>query len=49
MQQVLARPIQNRECLEKDRKINHAKSKPHGDMAESIFDWLIDGELNMQN
>ena len=38
MQQVLNRPIQNRECLKKDRKINHAKSIPHGDMAVSIFD-----------
>ena len=36
---VLDRPIQNRGCLEKDRKINHAKSKPHRDMAVSIFDW----------
>ena len=36
-------------CLEKDRKIYHVKSKPHGDMVVSIFDWLIDGELNMQN
>ena len=35
-------------CLEKDRKINHAKSKPCGDMAASIFDWLIDKELNFQ-
>ena len=49
MQQMVNRPIQNRGCLEKDRKINHAKSKPHGDMAASIFDWLIDRELNMQN
>ena len=39
MQQVLDRPIQNRGCLEKDRKIYHAKSKPCGDMAASIFDW----------
>ena len=39
MQQVLNRPIQNRGCLEKDRKINHAKSKPGGDMVVAIFDW----------
>ena len=26
-------------CLEKDREIYHAKSKPCGDMAASIFDW----------
>ena len=49
MQQVPDRPIQNRGCLEKDRKIYYAKSKPCGDMVASIFDWLIDGELNMQN
>ena len=36
-------------CLEKDRKMYHAKSKPHGDMVASIFDMLTDGELNMQN
>ena len=42
-------PIQNRGFPEIDRKINHAKSKPHGDMAASIFDWLIDRKLNMQN
>ena len=41
------RPIQNRGCLEKDRKISDAKSKPHGDMAASIFDWLTGKELNM--
>ena len=49
MQQMQDRSIQNRACLEKDRKIYHAKSRPHGDMAASIFVWLIDGELNMQN
>ena len=38
MQQVLNRPIKNRGCLKKDRKINHAKSKPCGDMVVSIFD-----------
>ena len=42
-------PIQNRGCLEKDRKIYHTKSRPRGDMAASIFVWLIDRELNMQN
>ena len=45
---IQERPIWNRVYLEKDRERYLAKSKPHGDMAASIFDWLIGKELNMQ-